>query len=77
MLFSIKKCMLINKTPTLLPIQKDFYSVMISERKAKILDYSMKQLMKLNGQKLEQEEKHSNQGQNCMLFGNSAKGLFL
>ena len=48
--------MLINETPTLLPIQKDFYSVMISERKAKILDYSMKQLMKLNGQESEQEE---------------------
>lgn len=51
-----KICMLINETPTLLPIQKDFYSVMISERKAKILDYSMKQLMKLNGQESEQEE---------------------
>ncbi len=51
-----KICMLINETPTLLQIQKDFYSVMISERKAKILDYSMKQLMKLNGQESEQEE---------------------
>ncbi len=29
---------------------------MISERKAKILDYSMGQLMKLNGQELEQEQ---------------------
>jgi len=51
-----KICMLINETPILLPIQKDFYTVMISERKAKILDYNMKQLMKLNGQESEQEE---------------------
>ncbi len=52
--------MLIEETPTLLPVQKEFYMVMISERKAKILDYSMEQLMKLDRQELEQEE---NQGQ--------------
>lgn len=38
---------LIDETPTLLPIQKEFYHVMISERKAKIIDFSMKKLMKL------------------------------
>lgn len=38
---------LIEKTPTLLPVQKEFYTVMISERKAKIIDYSMEQLMKM------------------------------
>jgi hypothetical protein len=32
-------------TATLLPVQKEFYMVMISERKAKIIDYSMEQLM--------------------------------
>ena len=44
---------LIDKTPTLLPVQKEFYAVIISERKAKIIDYSMEQLMKLDGQELE------------------------
>ena len=47
---------IINETPTLLPVQKEFYTVLISERKAKIIDYSMEQLMKLDGQKSEQEE---------------------
>lgn len=51
---------LIDETPTLLSIQKEFYTVMISERKAKILDYSMEQFMKLAGQ--EQDGKQ-NQGQ--------------
>lgn len=37
---------LIDETPTLLPIQKDFYKVIINERKEKILDYSMDLLMK-------------------------------
>ena len=50
---------LINKMPTLLPAQKEFYAVMISERKTKIIDYSMEQLMKLERQELEQAE---NQG---------------
>jgi hypothetical protein len=42
-----KICTLIEEAPTLLPIQKEFYKVMISERKEKILDYNMEQLMKL------------------------------
>ena len=37
---------LIDEISTLLPIQKDFYKVMITERKKKILDYSMDLLMK-------------------------------
>ncbi len=45
---------LIEETPTLLPVQKEFYMVMISERKAKILEYSMELLMKLEQQDLEQ-----------------------
>ena len=53
---------LIDETPTLLPIQKEFYTVIISERKAKIIDYSMEQLMKL--EKLEPEQEGlKNQGQ--------------
>lgn len=53
---------LINETPTLLPIQKEFYTVIISERKAKIIDYSMEQLMNL--EKLEPEQEGlKNQGQ--------------
>lgn len=43
-----KICTLIDETPTLLPVQKEFYTVMISERKAKIIDYSMERLMKLD-----------------------------
>ena len=38
---------LIDETPTLIPVQKEFYMVMISERKAKIIDYSMDKFMKL------------------------------
>ncbi|MDW2797215.1 HipA domain-containing protein [Clostridium boliviensis] len=41
---------LIIETPTLLPVQKEFYTVMISERKAKIIDFTMEQLMKLEQQ---------------------------
>ena len=37
---------LIDETSTLLPIQKDFYKVMITERKRKIIDYSMDLLMR-------------------------------
>lgn len=37
---------IIEETPSILEIQKDFYKVMISERKEKILDYSMDLLMK-------------------------------
>lgn len=47
---------LIDQTPTLLPVQKEFYTVMISERKTKILDYSIEQLMKLEQQETLQEE---------------------
>lgn len=47
---------LIEETPTLLPEQKEFYVVMISERKAKILDYSMEQIMKFERQESEQDE---------------------
>jgi len=48
--------MLIDETPTLLPVQKEFYTVMISERKAKIIDYTMEQLMKLEQQETVHEE---------------------
>ena len=51
--------MLIDKTPTLLPVQKEFYTVIISERKAKIIDYSMEKLMKLKGQDLERDEQQN------------------
>lgn len=47
---------LIEETPTLLPVQKEFYMVMISERKAKVLDYSMEQLMKFERQESKQDE---------------------
>lgn len=36
---------IINKAPDISEIQKDFYKIMISERKAKILDYSMELLL--------------------------------
>lgn len=36
---------IINETPMLLPVQKEFYTVLISERKAKIIDYSIEQLV--------------------------------
>lgn len=42
-----------------MPVQREFYTVMISERKTKIIDYSMEQLMKRESQKLKQAE---NQG---------------
>lgn len=37
---------LIEETPFLVPVQKEFYQIMIRERKEKILDYSMKRLTK-------------------------------
>jgi len=46
---------LIEKTPTLLPIQKDFYNVIITERKEKILDYSMDLLIKQEREITDQE----------------------
>lgn len=36
---------LVEETPFLKPIQKEFYRIMIRERKEKILDYSMKRLV--------------------------------
>lgn len=36
---------LIEETPAITEMQKDFYRIMISERKAKILDFSMERLM--------------------------------
>lgn len=50
---------LIEEIPTLLTMQKEVYTVMISERKAKILDYRLEQSMKLDRQELKLEE---NQG---------------
>jgi len=47
---------LIDETPTLLSVQKEFYNVIVSERKAKIIDYSMERLMKLD---MAQEELRS------------------
>jgi len=35
---------IIEETPTLLPVQREFYQVMLRERKEQILDYSMEQL---------------------------------
>ena len=37
---------LIDETPAITEVQKDFYKVMISERKSKIIDYSMELLFK-------------------------------
>jgi hypothetical protein len=36
---------IVEETPMLLPVQKEFYQIMLQERKAKILDYSMEQLL--------------------------------
>ena len=46
---------LIEETPFIEPVQKDFYQVMLKERKEKILDYSMKLLLAQEKQ-MEQEE---------------------
>jgi len=51
-----KMSTIINEMPALLPVQKEFYNVMISERKVKIIDYSMEQLIKLD---MEQEKQRS------------------
>jgi hypothetical protein len=48
-----KMSTIINEMPALLSVQKEFYNVMISERKVKIIDYSMEQLIKLD---MEQEK---------------------
>lgn len=47
---------LIDEISTLLPIQKDFYKVMITERKKKILDYSMDLLVKQEKEMVQQDE---------------------
>lgn len=44
---------LVEETPFLAPVQKEFYQIMLKERKEKILDYSMEQLLKLEGQEPE------------------------
>ena len=51
-----KMSTIINEMPALLSVQKEFYNVMISERKVKIIDYSMEQLIKLD---MEQEKQRS------------------
>lgn len=56
---------IINEVPTLDTVQKEFYAVMIAERKAKILDYSMEQLMELEG--TEQENCQSDKQQQGLL----------
>lgn len=62
---------LIDETPTLLPIQKDFYKVMITERKKKILDYSMDLLMRQEKEIAQQDETAKFNQQINMQFKNS------
>ena len=47
---------LIEETPFIEPVQKDFYQVMLKERKEKILDYSMKLLLVQEKQMGQEEE---------------------
>jgi hypothetical protein len=49
---------IIDETPSLLPIQRDFYKIMVWERKEKIFDYSMEQLLKQEQQVAEQQGPH-------------------
>ena len=46
---------LIGETVCLEPVQKEFYQIMIRERKEKILDYSMKKLCRQEGKKRKEE----------------------
>jgi len=46
---------IVEETPALLPVQRDFYKIMLWERKGKILDYSMEQLLKQEQQAAEQQ----------------------
>lgn len=46
---------IVEETPALLPEQRDFYKIMLWERKEKILDYSMEQLLKQEQQVAEQQ----------------------
>lgn len=48
---------LIDEIPAITEVQKDFYKIMISERKAKIIDYSMELLLKQD--LLQQEQQGS------------------
>lgn len=48
-----KLCTLVEEAPSITELQKDFYKIMLSERKSKILDYSMELLLK---QELSQRE---------------------
>ena len=50
---------LVEETPFLEPVQKEFYKVMIRERKKKILDCSMEQLLKQEEQAGMQERQAS------------------
>ncbi|WP_089612090.1 HipA domain-containing protein [Dehalobacterium formicoaceticum] len=47
---------LIDGIPALIPIQKDFYKVMITERRKKILDFSMDLLIKQEKEMSQQDE---------------------
>ena len=47
---------LIEETPFIEPVQKDFYQVMLKERKEKIFDYSMKLLLAQEKQMGQEEE---------------------
>ncbi|MHB8061445.1 MAG: HipA domain-containing protein [Ruminiclostridium sp.] len=46
---------IVEEATALLPIQRDFYKIMLWERKEKILDYSMEQLLKQEQQAAEQQ----------------------
>lgn len=50
---------LVAETPFIEPVQREFYQVMIRERKEKILDYSMELLKKLEGQQGRVQEQES------------------
>lgn len=57
---------LIEDTPAISPMQRDFYKTMIAERKEKILDYSMELLMK-QGTKQADKEKSLELGQDISM----------
>lgn len=46
---------IVDEATVLLPIQRDFYKIILWERKEKILDYSMEQLLKQEQQATEQQ----------------------
>lgn len=45
---------LIRQTPGLLPVQRDFYEIMIRERKEQIIDCGMAQLMERREHRLDE-----------------------